>query len=58
MNSAALPAMIYFLNNKCLQTIIPKNEDIDDIISDLDYEITSDTGSISYTELTDREIIQ
>lgn len=37
---------------------IPKNKDIDDIISDLDYEITSDTGSISYTELTDREIIQ
>lgn len=37
---------------------IPKNEDIDDIISDLDYEITSDTGSISYTELTDREIIK
>ena len=35
---------------------IPEDEDIDDVISDLDYEITSDTGRITYTELTDSEI--
>ena len=37
---------------------IPEDKDIDDVISDLDYEITSDIGSITYTELTDREIIK
>ena len=37
---------------------IPENENIDDVISDLDYEITSDTGSITYTEMTESEIIK
>ena len=37
---------------------IPEDEDIYDVISDSDYEITSDIGSISYTEMIDIEIIQ
>jgi hypothetical protein len=36
---------------------VPDEEDIDDIISDLDYDIISDTGSVIYTEIIDREIL-
>ena len=36
---------------------VPDGEEIDDVISDLDYDITSDTGSVVYTEIIDREIL-